>query len=378
MKVRNVLICTVGTSLFSNLLKLDGDGDSKNRALITAFHSQNWKGVARELLNYDPLARVCGAEINTIHEAQKKKWLSINRIHFLVSDTEPGKRTGEVLKLYFQNRKDLNLGTNDIEIHVIDKLQDENPSEFRRHGLRNLVKKVGEIVQRYGGPDTVALDSTGGYKAQIAVAVLIGQALNMPVYYKHEKFSEIIEFPPLPVSLDYDILGENADLLTDFEKGRILTKDEVGNLDQKLMVFLNELNDKETTLYELNALGQIYLTSFRLRFPKVLKLVELENKDRSHPTFGNDHHYPHGFMMFVNKVWEENKWIKTCYTLPYFGQRSIKGIGFKVKQLDGKKQLIGYYRDKGFGARFVIRISEESIEALNWAALRLNDMYKND
>ena len=34
--------------------------------------------------------------------------------------------------------------------------------------------------------------------------MLIGQALGVPVYYKHELFDEIIAFPPMPVAFDFE------------------------------------------------------------------------------------------------------------------------------------------------------------------------------
>lgn len=49
----------------------------------------------------------------------------------------------------------------------------------------------------------VFIDATGGYKAQIAIAVMFGQALGVDVIYKHESFGNIIDFPPMPVSLDF-------------------------------------------------------------------------------------------------------------------------------------------------------------------------------
>jgi len=37
----------------------------------------------------------------------------------------------------------------------------------------------------------VAINATGGYKAQIATTALIGIALDIAVYYKHERFNEM-------------------------------------------------------------------------------------------------------------------------------------------------------------------------------------------
>ena len=83
----------------------------------------------------------------------------------------------------------------------------------------------------------MAIDTTGGYKAQIAVAVVLGQALGIPVFYKHEKFSETIAFPPLPISLDYSLLGPHADLLNLFERGGALTHEELKDTDERLFLF---------------------------------------------------------------------------------------------------------------------------------------------
>jgi hypothetical protein len=196
------------------------------------------------------------------------------------------------------------------------------------------------------------------------------------VYYKHELFAEIIDFPPLPISLDYDILGNNADIMNDFEKGNVFTKNEIDNFDERLRVFLDEVEENGEILFELNAIGQLYLISFRLRYSKIVNLEPLDDSKRKEATFRDDH-YPNGFKEFVNKVFEENRWIKTCFSLPYNGQAAIKGIGFFVKQSKAEKDiLIGTYKKDDFGARFQIILADESRENLNWAAVELNGKYK--
>ena len=377
MRMRNTLICTVGTSLFeSNLRRLSEDTPERPenwQEIKTRFDKGNWNELARELLKVDPNHRICGAEINTIEEARKKKWLELKNLVLLVSDTEAGRNTGHVLKEYFKGREDLKL--QQIELREVEQLQDTEPKNFKIHGLRNLVRVIGDFVQRFG-KEYVAIDATGGYKAQIAVAVLIGQALDIPVYYKHEKFSEIIDFPPLPISLDYDLLGRNSDILTDFERNGTYAKSELGEFDEKLRVFLTEVEINNEPVFELNAIGQLYLTSFRLRYPKVANLKALSDSERKDPTFRDDH-YPIGFKEFVEKVWRENRWIKTCWSMSYHGQRSIKGIGFVVKKDGNKNILVGTYQDKDdFGARFQVVLADESNESLNWAADQLNQKYR--
>ncbi len=376
--MRNTLLCTVGTSFFTGNLKLlledrHPDPPPNSDKIIKSFKSKDWKQLAKEIISIgDPTKRICGAEINTIEEVRKKKWLTLENIIFLVSDTDDGKDTGKFLTEYFKLRFDINLKV--VEYAIVSELQDKRPKDFKIHGLRNLVRKIGEYIQRFGGSDNVAIDATGGYKAQIAIAVVIGQALNIPVYYKHEFFSELIDFPPLPVSLDYEILAKNADILTDFERGKIFTETEIGKLDESLKVLLTEVDIDGENLYELSPIGQIYLTGFRLRNPKPIKLVS--STKRKEPTFGNDHHYPKSFKQFVEKIWTENEWIEFIHSESYEKQKSIKGIGFHVREDENEYKLFGTYKEKDFGARFRLRLTDESLTALTWAADILNRKYK--
>ncbi len=273
------------------------------------------------------------------------------------------------------NKYLLKVDLSGIQSFIFD-VPSDGEARFKIKGIRNLERVMGEIIQPFG-ENQVAIDVTEGYKAQIAVAVLVGKAMNIPVYYKHERFSEIIDFPPLPILLDYDILGNNAGLLTEFERDKTFSQYELHELDDKLRVFLTEVEVEDEVLYELNAIGQLYLTSFRLRYPKGINLVLATEEERKEPTFGNDHHYPKNFKGFVNKVWQENNWIKTCYTIPYSGQQQIKGINFDVKQINENYCLVGDYKEKDFGARFVIRLTDESRPSLNYAAIQLNDKYMN-
>lgn len=374
MAIRNTLICTVGTSLFEgNLNRLNAstpNAPANWQAIRSTYDAQNWKALAAEMLKISPTERLCGAEINTVEEARRRNWLSLENLIFLVSDTPNGRNTGEFLQYYFQQRE-LQLRT--LEYQVVDNLQDERPTDFKVYGLRNLVRKIGEYIQRFGGVEYIAIDATGGYKAQIAIAVIVGQALNIPVFYKHERFSEIIDFPPLPISFDYEILARNADLLADFERGEVFSQDELEDVDEKLRVLLTEVLVDGHAVYELSPIGQIYLTGFRIRNPKPVKLIAANKKP---PSFREDH-YPIGFKDFVEKVCNENAWIITATSLPYVKQKSIKYIGFYVREEDGKARLIGTFQDKNsFGARFWIHVTDESLEALAWAADTLNRKYR--
>lgn len=374
--MRTTLLCTVGTSLLANLAQLSENTPDKPdnwKIIQTYYDRQLWSKLARELAQVPADARIMGAEINTIEQVRHKNWLELKQLIFLVSDTDAGKNTGEILKHYFQPS-----GIN-VSFHAIEQLQDQDPAAFKKYGLRNLVRVMGEKISQFE-VENIAIDATGGYKAQIAIAVLLGQALSIPVFYKHERFSEIIDFPPMPITLDYDIIGNNADYLSYMERGSAMSMEEFIKFDERLRVFMNEVEVDGTTLFELNAIGQLYLTTYRLKFPKLIQIHDLAPTERSTPTFGNDHHYPDGFKDYVRNVWQENPWIKTCFSLPYGKQKSIKDTAFYVKQAnDGSYFLMGTFRNNNSkeprGARFQLILSDNHRDSLNWAALRLNDLY---
>jgi putative CRISPR-associated protein (TIGR02619 family) len=347
------------------------EGNLRALQLDAEYERGNFSRVARGLLQLDPAQRECGAEINSIEEVRSRRQLDLLHIVFFVSDTEGGKAVGDILKSYFEQRSDLSL--NSVEVQEVGKLQDEHPKDFKVHGLRNLVRSIGRNLRRFGH-ERVVINATGGYKAQMAIAVLLGQALDIPVFYKHEYFSEIIDFPPLPISFDYDVLGKDSSLLTDFDRGEALSQSEVGELNEKLRALLEEVEVDGEPVYELSPIGQIYMEGFRYRNRKPINLARAS--EREPPSFRDDN-YPKGFKEFVNKVWQENDWIVTANSLPYNRQRSIKGIGFDVREVGGESKLVGTYTDKdNFGARYRLHLMDESMKALSWAADQLNQRYR--
>ncbi|HRE46684.1 MAG TPA: putative CRISPR-associated protein [Aggregatilineales bacterium] len=367
----NCLISTVGTSLFANIKGQfnEGNGISKETHDILKEHlaAKQWSRLASELVKIPPAARICGAEINSIDEAVRRGRVTLNHLCFLVSDTEDGKNMGKLLENYYIERglKDIQ----SVDSYPIEGLQDENPARFRTFGLRNLVRQIGDLVEKYGA-ERIIIDATGGYKAQIAIAVVFGQALSIPVLYRHERFSEIITIPPMPISFDYSILGENAGLLARFERNDTLTLNEIHELDDKIRVLLEEYEIDGENVFGLGAVGQIYLTGFRAAYPRDRQLPPVKDGEKTPPRFRDDH-YPNGFKPFVEKVCREVAWIKTAHSLPYHKQKAIKGDFYAY---EGK--LVGTYRND-YGARFEILTSVESptAEQLAWAADQLNQLY---
>lgn len=362
--VRNTLICTVGISLLSNMEKSNDPDISKY------YKTENWVELGKLLAKRDPNDRILGAELNSLAELFSKDYVRPIHIWFLISDTKEAIRTKSILTHYFLSTSWTGVDSRNVCYKTIEALQDDRPDLFRTRGLRNLIRAMADIVRQHG-PEFVAIDATGGYKAQIGLAVVFGQAMNIPVYYKHERFKYLIELPPMPITLDYEVLGQNAWLLQTLENQGTFTSEEIGEVAEKVKVLLQDVEVDGQRLWEISPVGLIYLEGFRQRVSPTVNIESSQNREE--PNFPN-HHYPKGFKDLVLKVWRENPWINTCITLGSDGQKGMRCTRFFTRKNVDNTELVGEYVSD-YGARFRIYISSNKPHELAWAAMQLNTRY---
>lgn len=265
----SILLCTVGTSLFRPNLEglksalASGTIAPERRALAEAYAQQNWTTVAQHLTSVDAHARLCGAEINSIASLLQHKYITQDcGLFFLHSDTPDGFAIATILQQYYRAK-----GHGLVEIVNITDLQDQDPKRFRTKGLRQLAREVCKIL-RERSPAACAINATGGYKAQIAIAVLIGQAVGVPVYYKHEFFEEIIAFPPMPVALDFELWMRASGMLFDLVRNlepvpASLYAEEWSETYESLV---ERVTIDHQDYLELSPTGQIFHDTFHERF----------------------------------------------------------------------------------------------------------------
>ena len=398
----NTIICTVGTSLLANLKNLKPE-NAMEFELKSAFIQSEPDKIAEALLWFSPEERICGAEINTIASLKKMhryKDLDLKNFRFLLSDTKDGEITGAILQNYFVRAWE-KLGLNQEPTCVcrrVVNLQDERPWDFRHYGLRNLVKEISAAVREAGSLDACVIDATGGYKAQIAIAVMFGQMTGVPVFYKHERFNEIIDFPPLPVNFDFSLYEEYFDLLYRLCIGNEVF-DEISlpgyfgasSVDgmtespafQRFRVFLDECSEtsahQKKAMYDASAVAYIYFEAAQQRMDNHIRhhihdyLPACSDAERKEPHLTDDH-FPDGFERYVRSVYTKYAWIKGIHTIPYDKQKGIRNTGFYLQTINNEKQLIGTYVDgNNFGARFRILLKDNSVTALHAALWLLTE-----
>lgn len=270
----NTLICTVGASMLSNF--------RNNEHLMELFEKGKTEEISNYLLelNKDPESyRGFGAEINSVASIIKKGFLIKRKnIYFLISDTEDGKKIGNILKNYFEKSS---ISFENVEVKISKKLDDSNQHEFKIHGLRNLIKNMSEIIKKHYGE--VIINATGGYKAQIAFALALGQGLNVPVYYRFERFPEVIELDPLPIELDETIYFSIRELFEEIEsEDGIIPYKKIESLyksiPKKAKIFFDEVPIDHEKYIAISPMGQIYLESIENKFYFLAQKIEPQKR----------------------------------------------------------------------------------------------------
>lgn len=344
--MRNVLVCTVGTSLKGNI---ERTSDSNLKKLLT---EKNVKGLALALKDIDPLDRLMGAEINSIAGILKKSLLKERiYLYLLVSDTSDGEYIGNVLQRYYGQ----------VSAHGFEKttairiqgLSDESPRRFQNEGLRNLVKAMAEIVRRHGS-QSVLINATGGYKAQISFAGMIGQALEIPVCYLFERFSEVIELPPQPISMDMGFWLSNASLFFELAGDGVETNPV--EIDARFSSLVETVVEGEKLL-GLSAIGQLFHETFQYRFqrqretllppdsglPPEDKTIKYEDKNKGKHR---------GIDTYLKKICQR-PYVTRIYT-HYYNPGLPQKIGFRPSTVGDLSQVEGIYSDGKATTKFDI------------------------
>jgi putative CRISPR-associated protein (TIGR02619 family) len=223
-----------------------------------------------QYLNQTP-SETASAETNSLARLLEKG----DEIVFLRSETSEGRLCTEALQQFYQKR-----GYR-CEVKEIPDLRYEE-RQFKARGLRALAAAMAEVVrQRRKAGHTVLINATGGFKAEIAYAVLIGQLFDVPVYYIHEMFKDIIEIPPLPVQWDYSLLVNYEDFFVWIEAD-LRTAQEAHSwlqaLPDEIRMLLTEEQAEEQDYVMLSPAGEAFWEAYRYELEREGQQVYISNR----------------------------------------------------------------------------------------------------
>ncbi|HWP59655.1 MAG TPA: putative CRISPR-associated protein [Candidatus Acidoferrales bacterium] len=353
------LLNTVGTSILSHW-----------RGEYPELSDENRRRLVARLARLPRDERKLGAELNSIHSiAQQGEIAPGDRCYFLVSDTREGLFTGRLLNDVIDG-----WGYRTAKPKVIKSLQGKDPRAFER-GLRKLVRVIAELYRAHKNQkEEVLLNATGGYKAQISFAGLIGQVLGIPVFYQFEDFPRAIKLPPLPISFDLDDWLTYRHIFEALEVGD--DGDPLRANDSRLRtlpVKLGVLLDRSQGFVTLNALGELYHQGFRDRFavakswllPRECGIVP-ERKDIRHEDKNYGKHP--GLREYLERIARKH-YVTRIHTIRYLPEKPAEAR-FRPDPAAADR-LKGTFWDGTVAVEFLVYLSESDAQKAKAAAADL-------
>ncbi len=360
-RIVTTAVATVGTSLLGNLRRLvraasfeswleeQPEGDRRElvagrRALEEALAAANAgrfedAGQALALLADSP--RVLGAEASSLGALlANPRYQGVRRVVLLHSATADGSGAARAVRALLVARAGLL-----CDLVAVRELSHDRPDRFKVGGLRNLVSAVARVV-REAGAEQVVLDATGGYKAQVAVVAVIGQAFGIPVVYRFEEFPDSIELPPLPVQVDDGMVADHLDLfMLDLAPRAVLEERCGGPLRDgnpafaRLRVCLEgPLTVDGEDVYGISPLGQLLYEHWQLR--QEACAPDLPAAGQQRPPCWGQHHRPAGVEAFAERLLEECPWVRRLETRPAAGRSHGGGVSFRLAPGAGRVPTI--------------------------------------
>ena len=239
----HTILTTVGTSLLTNARRaLEVERLSEHQAL-------------HYLRQTDPVR--ASAESNSLSRLLEPG----DAIVLIHSQTDDGKFCAESLRKHYVGR-----GFRSEVGEIVDLSYKE--SRFKMRGLRALVSTLVELIRAHRKEGRqVLINATGGFKAEIAYATLVGLLFDVPVYYIHEIFNEIIEMPPTPVGWDHTLIAENEEFF-EWLSEEMRTSAEVAQRTRALPHEVHLLLAEEEGYTFLSAAGEAFFESYRDRLAR--------------------------------------------------------------------------------------------------------------
>ncbi len=211
------------------------------------------QALSNYLRHTDPV--IASAETNSLSRILTED----DAIVFLYSQTEKGKLCAEALCTHYESKGYT------VKLQEIPNLT-YTESSFKVKGLRSLVSTLIELVQKYksGGSGEVLINATGGFKAEMAYANLIGLLFNVPVFYIHELFKDIIMMPAPPIGWDYSLIADHEEFfewITDDYRPTPEVTPRLNGLPEEIGFLLAD----EEGFTSLSPAGEVFFQAFRER-----------------------------------------------------------------------------------------------------------------
>lgn len=270
------IVCTAGTSILSNAKKDSREQahTASNLKLIESYVKTCKSNLGQ---NRERFLVTLSAETHSLY---RLKVNGDDQVVLLHTETDDGEVCAEALRQVIEDE----LGAN-CEIRRIEGLQIHDGERFRKVGIYNLFKVLGEECAEWkdeaANEREVILNTTGGFKAVVPYITLFGLFHGIEVVYIFEWSDSLIRLPPLPFNFDYERLAQARAALQLLKKEGTLPKEEFfkaipGLSYHKRPYYESLLEEDEQGYVTLSGIGFWFLD----RWEKDTKEIYLSPKAR--------------------------------------------------------------------------------------------------
>ena len=254
-----IIVSTVGTSILTNQIEIGDPGEATWRNMLNTSANLTEKELehdtqvvigelatrASDILSTGNAADHCraSAELNGIYGIYGGVLPdNTNDLHYLIcTDTAQGQKTGELIKNFLETKGFA------VEIFKPPGLSAKDTGSFTA-GVKSLIKWLEDNMSEQRHADySVIFNLVGGFKALQGYMQTFGAFYADEVVYLFEKSSDLIRIPRLPIKIDTDVSQKYRKEFASMASGESYPREELSNIPETLLEFLEEDNDKTDT-----------------------------------------------------------------------------------------------------------------------------------
>ncbi len=236
---KTAIITTVGTSLLTNMKKQGTSGSMDSLVGLCEKHPYS-----------------ASAETNSLSRiAEKRGGFRAGMRNSIIYLVHSGIKGADVCARVIRDWLDDQ--SVKAELVKVDGLDPEKADVFQKTGLMNFIDSVCDIVEDHG--TNALINATGGFKAQISMATVLGVLYKIPIYYMFEGFDDVVEMPQLPITFDAELMKRSYESIRELLEG-IGKRQTYERLDDAMKPFI--LYNKQYKTYSLSAMGKAFMRAY--------------------------------------------------------------------------------------------------------------------
>jgi len=294
----------------------------------------------------DAFSRSAGAEVNSTEHILRGLKLSSGttappfEMCFIVSETSEGKWAGKLLTRYYREIRSISA----CWWKAIPGLSPSDLGRLGRLGLEAYVDKSAGILRGASSRGVqCVINATGGFKAEISLAALVGQAVRVPVVHQFEGAARCIETPVIPLEFDPEAWLTNYDLFARLLKEREIAEGDFPfqELDSSIIGLLERSGDNGSTAYSRSPAVQLMYHGLMSRWANFMEEPPPAKKGGTHRLVAAEHDLDRsedGALEFVRSLVKKFPWVidvqnhsrgldsRRCHLQPRTPDPAVHGI----------------------------------------------------